>query len=364
MIIRGGRICLSVLCALLPVVAAARGEGAVEAEETRWTWFPIIAFAPETSLQLGALNVVTFESDEDGEARRSSIFTALAFTLKKQVLVAVGPNLYFDGETWGLEIDVGFNWFPDTFWGVGADSPDAAEEDFTRRALGLETVFTRQVDGGFRAGVVFQGTRMDITEEKDEGLIASGAVPGHDGGIWYGAGPVVMWDTRDSNFAPRRGARHRVSAVRFADAVGSDFDFTRFVADLRTYYSVAPTHQFALQLLAVALTGAPPFQAMAALGGGESMRGYYGGRYRDRHLVAAQAEYRFPLAGDFTGATFAGAGDVAHTVGGFEVDSVEIAGGVGFRYAINPEDRVRIRLDIAGTSDGDVNVYVNLGEAF
>ncbi len=48
----------------------------------------------------------------------------------------------------------------------------------------------------------------------------------------------------------------------------------------------------------------------------------------------------------------------------FELLDLKYAGGVGLRYALNEEDGVNLRLDVALTADGESNLYVTIGEAF
>jgi hypothetical protein len=51
---------------------------------------------------------------------------------------------------------------------------------------------------------------------------------------------------------------------------------------------------------------------LALLGGPETMRGYYMGRYRDKQLLAAQVEWRFSIWWRFIGVGFYGIGDVTN----------------------------------------------------
>jgi hypothetical protein len=105
---------------------------------------------------------------------------------------------------------------------------------------------------------------------------------------------------------------------------------------------------------------------MAMLGGGDLLRGLYRGRYRDRHLAAAQAEYRMPLFWRFGLAGFVEAGTVAGDLGGLaplEEGALKLGGGLGLRFTVNAEKRLACRLDV-GRSEGGTQFYFTFDEAF
>ena len=343
---------------------------AQEAEDRgNWGLFPAIAYAPEMSLLLGAIVLRTFRleapppASEGPRPRKSSVTLLAAYTLKNQFLGTVKPNVYLDGERWQITGELAGIHFPDRLYPEGPDSPDDAEE-YTRRSFVLAAAVSRRIVGPLRAGLTARALRSENSEYEPDGLIGTDQVRGSDGGTLLGVGPLLLWDDRDDNFAPRRGQRLEASAYSHEEAWGSDFPFTLYRLDLRQYVTLTGEHVIAGQVLGLFSTGDVPIQSMPMLGGSVNMRGFYAGRFRDRHLLTAQAAYRFPIGWRFTGSAFVGAGDVSHTLADFELAGVEIAGGAGFRYRLNPKERAAVRFDLAGTSRGDVNFYVDFGEAF
>jgi hypothetical protein len=87
------------------------------------------------------------------------------------------------------------------------------------------------------------------------------------------------------------------------------------------------------------------------------------GRYRDRAMAAAQAEYRFPLAGRFGGVVFGGWGKVARSFGamGDEPDLPSV--GFGVRWLAAEKARVNLSVDIARGRDS-TTLYVYVKESF
>ena len=96
------------------------------------------------------------------------------------------------------------------------------------------------------------------------------------------------------------------------------------------------------------------------------MRGYYTGRFRDRHYYAAQAEYRwlpFPFSKRVGGAAFVSAGAVSPSLDMLSTRQIRLAGGAGLRYLIFPKKDIFVRLDAGFTREG-VSFYIFTGEAF
>ena len=107
--------------------------------------------------------------------------------------------------------------------------------------------------------------------------------------------------------------------------------------------------------------------------GGESlMRGYYLGRFRDRHFVGAQVEYRmlpFPFFSPasffsrFGGAVFASTGAVFPGPDLPPIADFVVAGGAGLRFLLFPDKDIYTRADLAFTAEGNA-FYLYIGEAF
>lgn len=349
-----------VLVALVaPAARAERDPG------TTYTPFPILSYAPETSLVLGGLVAIGFRlpGEDDPDSRRSALLLVSAWSLKNQFVFSVGPRLYFGGETWRLDGALEAQYFPDTLYAPGPDSPEDSAEDFTSRDLVADLGGSREVYAKLRVGARAVVHYAAITDVEPGGLLDTDMVIGSDGGLALGLGPEVAWDSRDHDTAPRRGQLHALRLLLFPEALG-DFGFTTIAADSRFYVSPWRQHVIAVQATAQLTSGDVPFQAMSTLGGPSRMRGFFLGRYRDKHSIDAQVEYRAPLWWRFGGAVFAGAGEVSGRVRDFSIRRIKAAGGLGVRFALSAAERLNLRFDLGVTSDGDRGAYINLGEAF
>lgn len=117
----------------------------------------------------------------------------------------------------------------------------------------------------------------------------------------------LRWDTRDSQVLPYRGfdvgARINAALLQTEADAGAIFGLfgSKFFPLPGLFHSGGtgtseehpPTDSIALRLETETTAGELPFYALPTFGGGERGRGFIEGRFRDRSLWAATAEYRF-----------------------------------------------------------------------
>ena len=97
-----------------------------------------------------------------------------------------------------------------------------------------------------------------------------------------------------------------------------------------------------------------PFWRLPSAGGGTVLRHGPIGRFRDRHLAAAVAEWRMALDRTVGAVVF---------VEGALIDGLHAGAGVGLRLRLPPRPTNSLRLDV-GVGDGGVGVSVGWGEMF
>jgi hypothetical protein len=340
------------------VVAAADTTAAPRASVSV---IPALFYSPETRLGAGAFMLRTFRPEgARADARPSSVTVGLIGTVEKQVSAFVSVDLYRRAEAlrWvGLATG---SYFPAKFYGIGALTPMADEEDYTPRTFGFQLQALPRLGSALRAGPWVDVQRLRLAAVEEGGLLATGDITGAAGGDAYGAGLVLQHDTRDNVFFPTRGWLNEASVV----AYGGDFTWTRQRLDLRRYLPLGPRRTVALQALYVATNGQPPFTQLALLGGQNLLRGYYEGRDRDHHLAALQTEYRRPLGGGRWGAAvFAAGGAVGRGSADLALARARFAAGAGLRYQLNRDEGLNFRLDY-GAGGGSTGVYFTATEAF
>lgn len=327
-------------------------------------FIPVLYYTPETKTAAGAAVQFYFRRGDDPDARPSTLLPILVYTQKNQIFAALAAELYSRDETYRMIGFAGFSKFPDLYYGIGNDTPESAEEDWEPQYVDLKLGALRRIHGGLYAGLGYEYQHTRIRETEDDGLIDTGSLRGRDGGITSAAVALINWDTRDNTFFPASGSYHQLTAALNDGALGSDFDYQRYVVDLRRYVALGQRQVLAIQGIALLTDGAPPFYALPRFGGQNVMRGYYEGRFRDRNLVAMQAEYRvLPVLGRFGLVGFAGLGDINEELNDFRLNELKYSLGGGVRFLLSPEEKITLRLDF-GVGEDTSGFYITLGEAF
>ena len=98
-----------------------------------------------------------------------------------------------------------------------------------------------------------------------------------------------------------------------------------------------------------------PFYMLPALGGGSSLRGFSSWRFRDRHTLLVQAEWRVLVNNFFDTAIFYDAGKVTARRSDLDLEDLKSDYGIGFR--IHGPAATPIRIELAKSNEGLVIVF-------
>jgi hypothetical protein len=331
---------------------------------------PMAYYTPETSLAGGIGGILAWRSaasSAPARPRPSSILFSAVYTLNDQFTIQAKPEIYSKGEDWVVTGSAEWSRYPNRFFGLGNDAPEAAGEIVTPIQVLAEFQVQRRIAPGSRiyAGLmgVFESYRF--LDFEPGGILASGSLRGAEGGILAGLGLVAKTDSRDNVFFPTRGRFWQISAVFHDPVVGSAYRFSKIKADLRSYTSLtgaAAPIVLGFQMKLEAASGDVPFMALPKLGSDSLMRGYLTGRYRDRLFAGLQGEARIPLSGRFGADVFAGLGQVAARPGALSLGGFKPSVGGGLRYRISGEGNT-LRVDF-GFGRGSSGFYLTANEAF
>jgi len=335
-------------------------------EVTGLGFAPIAAmtYSTETSVMFGTAAVVFYKPPLIERRRTSQLTVAAAYSLRRQFVGTAYTDLFTFEDRFFLQAAFNFLHYPDSFFGVGNATRLEDEERYTPRNLEIRLLPLYQILDDVFVGPAFRLESVRITDVKSGGLLDSGAVPGSDGGFDFAFGIAVSYDTRDSTLYPRRGSSLQYWTLVSDPVFGADFRMSRTLLDLRHYFPLGPKdHVLAVQGVGRFTSGDVPFFAMGRLGGERLLRGHFNGRYRDRQLLAAQAEYRFPLFWRLGMVAFAGVGEVAERMSALRLDGIKYSVGSGLRLNVSKKERIHFRGDFGWGGD-EHDIYVNVGEAF
>ena len=332
--------------------------------------YPTLAYAPETTWEIGFSSLYVFYAKRNITNRLSEINGFTFFTLENQYGLWFDHAIYTDQDKWFLLGKVRFQSFPLYFHGIGNNSP----EKYTARVEANQILIKERVLKNLKKNL-FLGLEIDYQNLSSVDFIL--AEPsntnfqyplGHEGSTNLGLGMGLVQDNRHNVLNVRKGFYSELAILHSNPAWGSTYNFTSINSDTRIYKPIGKNNVLAAQLLGQFNFGDVPFNQLAQMGGESMMRGYYYGRHRDNNQLAAQVEYRFlPIPFRFTNrigaAAFAGTGTVFKEPRDISVPNLKFSAGAGLRLLLFPKKDIWTRLDYAFTNEGG-GFYLFIGESF
>lgn len=330
--------------------------------KTHFFGFPILSESPETGFAIGGY-FMAYRNPNPETDKIDTLNGIIMYTEEEQLILTLGINKYFQDDRYLLSANCGYIDFPGKFYGIGPDTDEDWEEDYTLLSKSFQGSFLMKLTPHTYLGPAVTYAEFDINDREPGGLLAAGDIIGYDGVTIAGAGLKLIRDTRDDGFLPQHGSLFNTQVTSYRQSWGSDEDFSQLITSYCCFWPVRETNTLAFMSAITLSDGDVPFEMMPVLGGSVIMRGYYGGRYRDRNFAALQGEYRFPIISRLSGVAFASLGEVAPEIDQFDSDNIKAAGGLGLRFRIDPNQKINLRFDLGLSEDG-VCSYINFMEAF
>lgn len=364
-----GRLLLGVMAGLTATPLSGQAADTA-AYRNRLTVLPFAAYAPETGVQFGAGGGWQFKwpgAARDPATRSSYLAGAVTFTTKGQWTAGAEGSAFLPGGDWWLFGRAALASFPLIYYGVGAQTELADSNRMKHRFVKLEGKGLRRLHGPLYGGLYYRLHSFFDIRWQDDSRIPAG-LPGGDGGKSSGLGVSLQYDTRPSQTTPTSGRYLVLDYLRNEEFLGSDFVYDYLLIDARTYLPVRHGRDVvALNLYAEFNGPDVPIQTMSMLSNAttqELMRGVYLGRFRDRHEVVAQMDYRGRLKGRFGYVVFGSAGNVFGSGGNELFEDLKFTYGAGLRFNLNPQDPLNLRVDYTLTSFGESGLSIGAAEAF
>ncbi len=332
------------------------------ARRAGWVFLPGVTYTPDHGLTVAGAAMRYFRR-ETRAVRASSMVLTVEASVEGKGMVSFDPNVWFAGGDYHLGGTAWVSYLDYSYFGIGNDTRMADGEGFTAVRAQVRPELVRRIAPSLYAGALVEFRHEEVTDVEDGGMLDAGEVRGGGGGLVSGAGLLLRWDSRDHSFSPRSGGVASLSPRVYGAALGSDFDFTRLLFEASWFFGLGGDHVVAVDGQMDLRRGDPPFSHMSTAGGSRLLRGMLVGRFRDQHYVGAQVEYRYPLFWRFGGVAFGGLGRVAPELRDFDFSGLKYSAGGGLRFAIQQQERITVRLDVARSND-DSAFYFALLEAF
>jgi len=326
---------------------------------------PAIFRTPETGWAGGLSGTVAFKTSfrNDPLTRTSSIQALAVFTERKQNIQGIHALIFFPEEKYILTLNVSHSYFPDRFWGIGPTTADEWSERYASDQFHGNLHFKKKFFRHFFGGLIYDYQNVFRVNYSAGGVFDTTSFFGKTPYYVSGAGLSFSFDTRNQAFWPTRGIFIQTSFTTYDKSIGSQFNFNRWITDIRYFQKLYREHVLAFQIYSYNLNGGAPLKNLAAMGGESNLRGFYQGRFRDNNLISGIVEYRAPLIGPLAACAFFGAGQVYKSAADIKTSDLKYSFGAGLRFATNKE-RLNLRVDFGYYSKYNNGLYFTVGECF
>jgi len=342
------------------------------APDKNWVYLPLpaISYSPETSLSLGVSNQIFYRFRSDTTTTTSNVEVNGYYTLEKQYKFEVEWAGFFKNDDLIVEGQAEYGYSPLLFYGTGNRAPIDPLAVYSAKRLIFQFLANMRL-----SDVLWMGPAIDISTFLKGEFSDVDTVSDFDEKDYRyfnkihntGAGYQLIFDTREHKLYTRKGTYFRMGNLVFPKFLGSTTNRYALSLDYRQFTNPGNgLHVIGWHAMVQSQFGEIPFQKLSTFGGKNRMRGYYTGRYRDRHAAFFQSEYRFPIwaKGHLYGTAFMGFGEVFTNPGDVVVKDLKAAIGGGIRIMLDEESRTTIRFDYARNREGKNGYYLSIMEAF
>jgi len=266
----------------------------------------------------------------------------------------------FPHDKYRADYTVYFYSFPCKYWGIGYDmgNEDSNESEMKRWQARIKGSFLFHLGDNFYVGPMISydyviGRRIERPE----------LLNGMDQHTWnIGAGLSAVYDTRDVLTNPHRGVYLNLTQCFRPRFLGNDYAFSTTELQVDAYQQLWKGAILAEDFRTMLNFGNPSWGMMALLGNSNSMRGYYEGRYRDKHKMETQVELRQHIWKRNSLTAWVGAGTVFDKFSHLRSRHILPNYGIGYRWEF--KKNVNVRLDYGFGKAGQTGFLFNINEAF
>jgi hypothetical protein len=166
----------------------------------------------------------------------------------------------------------------------------------------------------------------------------------------------AAWDTRDNTTNPRRGQLVELSAWRYDDSIGGDYNYWLGKIKVLSFHKLSDKSTLGLRLDFSGVDERPPFFAVPFV----KLRGIPALRYQNKIAGAVEVEGRYLIRPAWEVSAFAGLGYTSDDFAIYENPDSIYNFGIGGRYRIFESHNVWAGIDIARGPE-DWNWYIQVG---
>jgi len=323
---------------------------------------PVINYNRTQGVIAGALVSKYYKFNKNDTISPSSYTGFFGMYTGKKSYVAMGfTRLYFKKDLWRVSaavgaLDINFQFY--------LEDPTASTGNFydykTKANLAVVQVqrnIFKRVYFGPTASFIKSTTTFDFADVSGKDSVIKSTL--------NNIGYIITNDTRDHVQSPTRGMFLNFKNQFYRSWAGSDFEFERYVITYNQFFKLKKNNEkqvLALRATVNVAAGNVPFEGQTVVGG-DDIRGYSQGEYRNNQVYTLQTEYRWNFYKRWGMVAFAGVASAVATFSDIP-DSKLLPGiGGGIRFKLLPSEKINIGIDGA-KGKGDYSITFRIGESF
>jgi outer membrane protein assembly factor BamA len=332
---------------------------------------PLINNSPAMKTGFGGIGMYMFTVDHNDNVSPASVAMLYGlYSTNKSYMALLPLSLYLKEDTWRLTGMIGTMRINNDF------TYETAAEDLRLVYSELRTFYfiaaNRQIAPNFYAGMLYSGSqtryRFDQGSTQDnEFTKALFKVLGIGDNFVSSLGIALSYDSRDYVYYPSAGWSLTIRPMYYATWLGGNNNYTSISYDAKHYQRLGEKSILAMRFAGGHSVGDVPFDGYQSYGMRGTLRGYQAGKYRGKHMMGIQAEYRWQFYKRLGCVGFAGVG----TIWGqsdedndlFEKDLLPSLG-MGLRFQLSLERKINLRMDYAWGVNDNEGFYLGIMEAF
>lgn len=281
-------------------------------------------------------------------------------TTKSSYTVGIRGIHIFPHDRGRVDYTLAVNTFRQNYWGIGYEmgNNDANKSLLKRWKIEAKVSFMWQIADNTYIGPTLTYDYVNASEVERPELLM-----GMDREVWnVGGGLTFVLDSRDILTRPTKGFYVSISQLFRPRFLSSGYAFTTTDFRLDAYRKLWRGAVFGADVRGLLNFGNPSWGMMAQIGNSFSMRGYYGGRYRDKHKLEGQVELRQHIRKRHGIALWGGVGTIFDKADDIRFGRLLPNWGFGYRWELKKDGN--IRLDLGFGKKGMTGFVFNINEAF
>jgi outer membrane protein assembly factor BamA len=283
------------------------------------------------------------------------------YTAQKSYALMAYSRLYFDKDRWRITaaagaMDIAFQFF--------LEDPSSSAGNFYDYATKASLVVL-QIQRNIFKRIYLGPTGSFVKATTTYGFPGASGADSVNKSHLNNIGYIITNDTRDHVQYPTRGMFLNFKNQFYRDWVGSDYQFERYIISYNQFFKL--TRENEKQVLALRATfnvaaGNVPFEGQTVVGG-DDIRGYSQGKYRNDQVYTLQSEYRWNFYKRWGMVAFAGVASAVQKLSDIPHTELLPGAGAGIRFKMLPSEKINIGVD-GGVGKGDYSITFRIGEAF